>query len=412
MLPDVENDFDAFDRVRQRHSIVSYALSFFRGYCRVLCLASCLLLSMLIIASTYSALSALPPTLSGAGCDALLAPGHAQNRTVGIGYCVQHNAALSTLNRKFSLPADSFRFVVVGDFGRDGLCCQRDVATEMAIACAQLNCSWVLNIGDAFYNDGLLQPNETQVDTSWRDVYLVHPELRTTPYGWFSVLGNHEYRGSPGALLQLAAEDKRFVMPDRNYSKVLQAGAFKMLFVVLDTSPMIPVYHQDNFEADNKMLNSSDGIRTQWDRVPAQLAWLRDTLAAHSDIAVKIVCGHHPVYTSGSHYGEDQGFLRQYLAPVLEQFKVSVYFSGHDHNLQYHHKSASSVYYFGSGAGSKVEGSFVQPDDGLRFFEQVNGFLAVEASAAGVRVAVVDYTGLVLLIVDVPVSTAQAAAST
>ena len=109
------------------------------------------------------------------------------------------------------------------------------------------------------------------------------------------------------------------------------------------------------------------------------------------------------MYTSGSHYMEDQGYLRQYIAPILEEFNVLAYFSGHDHNLQYHHKFSWNTHYFGSAAGSKVEGSFVQADEGLVYFEQMNGFLAVSANKLTVRVAYVDYTGAVLYMLDVPV---------
>ena len=367
---------------------------------------------MVVIARSYARLSIVPPSAGGEGCDWLLSKSHTSNRTVSHAMCVSHDAGLrgssSALAREFAPPHydddDTLSFVVLGDFGRDGHCCQRDVAVEMARACSVLNCSFVLNTGDAFYGHGLLAEDEEQVRTSWRDVYLVHPELNATEHGWLSMLGNHEYRGSAEAVLRLAAADARFVMPGRNYSKLLQSGVVRVLVIVLDTSPMIDAYRREGLAGDNRMVGQRDGVKTQWHNVPAQLAWLRATLAAHADVAIKLVAGHHPVYTSGAHYGEDDDFLRLHLAPLLEEYRVAAYFCGHDHNLQYHRpSSASAVHYFGSAAGSKVNNPMARVDDGLRFFAQVPGFMAVRATLQQVHVAIVDYAGAVLYAVDIAV---------
>ncbi len=57
--------------------------------------------------------------------------------------------------------------VAIGDWGRDGFCCQRDVALEMALVAEKFDIPFVLNTGDNFYENGLR--NLAQFDTSFRD---------------------------------------------------------------------------------------------------------------------------------------------------------------------------------------------------------------------------------------------------
>jgi tartrate-resistant acid phosphatase type 5 len=233
------------------------------------------------------------------------------------------------LDKIISQPlATSVRFLVVGDWGRDGFCCQRDVAHEMARAAATIRPNFVANSGDSFYEYGLESEFEEQVKTSWEHIYLKHDSLKQLE--WFSVLGNHEYRGSVPAVLRVNKVNPKFVMSDRFYDHVFRSedGSFSLHFFFIDTNPMIKAYHQSGYDdrADT-MLNHKDGISTQWSRVDEQINWLSDGLNK-STAQVKVVMGHHPVFTSGSHYHEDELFLRNTLSPIFERNNVLVYFSG------------------------------------------------------------------------------------
>jgi hypothetical protein len=42
-----------------------------------------------------------------------------------------------------------------------------------------------------------------------------------------------------------------------------------------------------------------------------------------------LVAGHYPVVSMGEHGDTDE--LKQYLVPLLEQYRVNAYFDGHDH---------------------------------------------------------------------------------
>lgn len=66
-------------------------------------------------------------------CSSYESPPHTKNRSVSKQFCVAHRNNDAQLIKE-SLDASnnaSLTFLVLGDFGRDGYCCQRDVAVEM-----------------------------------------------------------------------------------------------------------------------------------------------------------------------------------------------------------------------------------------------------------------------------------------
>lgn len=64
-----------------------------------------------------------------------------------------------------------------------------------------------------------------------------------------------------------------------------------------------------------------------------------------------LVAGHYPVYSSGEH--SDTSELVTYLLPLLRQYGVHAYLSGHDHVSE--HLSRDGVEYFVVGAGSMAD---------------------------------------------------------
>ena len=67
---------------------------------------------------------------------------------------------------------------------------------------------------------------------------------------------------------------------------------------------------------------------------PAQLAWVRDTLARPREPQVRwrIVAQHHPPLSAGYH-GSDES-SRALLVPLFERYDVDLVLAGHDHDYQ------------------------------------------------------------------------------
>jgi len=70
-----------------------------------------------------------PP--SNMACSKLQSPPHTRNRSVSKQLCITHHDNDAAKIREHLAGENGLAFMVVGDFGRDGFCCQRDVAIEM-----------------------------------------------------------------------------------------------------------------------------------------------------------------------------------------------------------------------------------------------------------------------------------------
>ena len=62
-----------------------------------------------------------------------------------------------------------------------------------------------------------------------------------------------------------------------------------------------------------------------------QLEWL-DTALARAEAPWRIVCSHHPLYSSGVHGNTDR--VRELLEPLLSRHQVDVVLAGHDHHYE------------------------------------------------------------------------------
>jgi hypothetical protein len=308
-------------------------------------------------------------------------------REVEVRLCVDHaalrNAARSVLNQ-------SLAFVAIGDWGRDGFCCQRDVALEMSRAAQQTSAAFVVNTGDSFYPMGLDASADPQVRSSWRDMYLSQPGLRALP--WLSVLGNHEYYARSAAVLELhgAGATPEWRMPARYYA---WRASDELHLVLLDTTPCLAIYETDSKAQDARDFLATTG-RTPASYLREQLAFVRAELA-HSRATWKIVVGHHPAFSSSEHHGEDAGVLRRELAPLLQELGVAAYLNGHDHGLELHRPGGDSgPVYALSGGGSQVRRDMAQRDEGLVFrYGASGGFLSVSLNATLLALTFIDDQG-------------------
>ena len=63
---------------------------------------------------------------------------------------------------------------------------------------------------------------------------------------WYPVCGNHEYRGNTQAVVDYAKVSRRWEMPAKYYTKVLEDDGVTVRLVFVDTTPMIDKYRKDS----------------------------------------------------------------------------------------------------------------------------------------------------------------------
>ncbi|RYY83107.1 hypothetical protein EON63_11985 [archaeon] len=125
---------------------------------------------------------------------------------------------------------------------------QEDLANAMADH-AELTYphpSFVLALGDNFYNDGVSSPEDPLWNTLWKNIYLKNHTFLRLP--WYPVLGNHDYGGGNGyALAQIQrtyehTDDNSWQFFDTHYtirySIPNSHGHVQLVFV--DTTTLAP----------------------------------------------------------------------------------------------------------------------------------------------------------------------------
>lgn len=125
-----------------------------------------------------------------------------------------------------------------------------------------------------------------------------------------------------------------------------------------------------------------------------QLEWIKQTLR-DSRADYLIVAGHHPVLSAGIH--GNTPYLVSKLKPLLEENDVTVYLSGHDHNLQHLKEEHSNVHYFVTGNGnfySPLEGHRWKVQSSLKFFNgQTGAFTLLEATPEFLTISQINDRG-------------------
>ncbi|CAN8068392.1 unnamed protein product [Agarophyton chilense] len=306
------------------------------------------------------------------------------NPVVGHDLCVVHRKNSGTI-----APEPGLRFQLVGDWGRDGMCCQRDVAIEMASYARVSKPRFIVSVGDNFYNDGILSAADGQIDRSWRDVYLKYDELKVP---WKMSLGNHDYNGNVSAQEVLGRDDVFWQMKKRYNFDTYQDNGNSVFIAYLDTTVMY--YSEQQLKAFREQVSAE--YRDE------QIAQLQTALR-ESDARWKIVIGHHPLQSSGENSLSEASNLRQMrqvLLRTLQTHNVSAYFSGHEHLLE--HMQIGQLPTFISGAGSKISSVRRALNDSVFSLDR-QGFLdvVIRNDSDVMKVRFVDLTGAIVHRVNV-----------
>ena len=227
---------------------------------------------------------------------------------------------------RFADGEPSVSFFAIGDTGFGGEILRANAA-GMERAAEERPVGFALLLGDNFYLEGV----QTTEDPRWKEIFEDGFPGKALAVPFYAVLGNHDHRGSIEAQIAYTKKSTRWKMPARWYTFTvpLKDGASAQFFA-LDTQPIHHGWGEGAEEAD----------------------WLESELL-RSKARWKIVFGHHPFLSHGSH-GATPELAR--IAPMLERHHVDLALSGHDHDLQVIRSKAGWVQVV-SGAGCSTRDS-------------------------------------------------------
>ncbi|KAK4488945.1 hypothetical protein RD792_004736 [Penstemon davidsonii] len=274
-------------------------------------------------------------------------------------------------------------FLVVGDWGRRGDFNQSEVAFQMGKIGEKLDIDFVVSTGDNFYDDGLKGENDPNFLDSFSNIFTA----KSLQKQWFSVLGNHDYRGD--AVAQLSSSLRKI---DSRWfclrSFVVNAEIAELFFV--DTTPFVNDYftipeHTYDWRGVTPIKSYTANV-------------LKDLELAlkKSRAKWKIVVGHHAIRSIG-HHGDTRELVQR-LLPILQAYNVDLYMNGHDHCLERISDHKSPIQFLTSGAGSKAWRGDVKltNDEGVKFFYDGQGFMSVQLNKKNLEIVFYDVFGRVL----------------
>lgn len=294
-------------------------------------------------------------------------------------------AMKSLAQEKIKTDPAAVNFILMGDWGRNGADHQKEVARQMGKTASEASVDFIIAAGDNFYPEGVASEMDPLWKYSFEDIYTDF----SLQWDWYPVLGNHDYGANPQAQVAYSKISRRWQMPARYYSKIIQAGSedAQILFVFIDTTPLIKGY----YKGEGHQVHDQDST--------AQKKWIEATLRdAPSTVKWKFVVGHHPMYTGGSRTeNHDTRSIRQSLQPLFEKYKVDAYLTGHEHSLQ-HMIAPDNVHHFISGAASEITPARMLPIS--KFAKSQYGFMLFSVYPKNARVQVIDYEGNLLYMTE------------
>ncbi|KAL5545087.1 hypothetical protein UlMin_008871 [Ulmus minor] len=278
----------------------------------------------------------------------------------------------------------SLTFLVIGDWGRRGLFNQSQVAFQMGKIGENLDINFVVSTGDNFYDNGLTSEYDTAFEESFTKIYTA----KSLQKQWYSVLGNHDYRGDAEAQLSplLRKIDSRWLCLR---SFIVNSELAEIIFV--DTTPFVEAY-----------FSNPEGHTYDWRGISSRKTYIQDLLKdvelalKESSAKWKIVVGHHAIRSVG-HHGDTLELIDQ-LLPILQANDVDFYINGHDHCLEHISDSNSPLQFLTSGAGSKAWRGDTKGlnKEGIKFFYDGQGFMSVQLTQTEAKFAFYDVFGKAL----------------
>jgi len=259
------------------------------------------------------------------------------------------------------------RLLVLGDFGRCGQFqgtvvpfrkakeanreeCENQtrLVPALAAAAAAIHAQAVLNVGDAFYSDGLASVSDDYFRGSFMDVYD-RDRFPSLDIPWHGIMGNHEHHSANiSCHLDPALRERDPRWHAYFEGSLLFPSVDRPLVevVLLDTTPFAEKYLNqagakpgDTCEhrfSEQRKLGATPSNPASWQiELRRQLDLLEQRLVAARNRGVPwlVVMGHNPIRSNGDH--GDEASLVALLDPLLWEYGVAAYINGHDHHMEH-----------------------------------------------------------------------------
>ncbi len=269
---------------------------------------------------------------------------------------------------------------MVNDMGRNGYYDQKTIAELMGTMAETIGPECVIAAGDVHHFNGVASVKDPLWTTNYELIYS-HPELMLD---WFSVCGNHEYRGNTQAVLDYAKVSRRWMIPSKYYTKVFNDHGTTLRIVFLDTTPLIDKYR-------NNPDVYPDACKEDMQK---QLTWLDQTLSKAKEDWI-IVVGHHPIYAETGKSASERLDMQKRVMPILHKYNnVAIYACGHIHNFQHIKMKGDAIDYVVNSAGALSRK--VKPIEGTVYCSPEPGFSVIAASKSKLNLYMIDKKGNIL----------------
>ena len=270
-------------------------------------------------------------------------------------------------------------FFLANDLGRNGYYDQKPIAELMGNMAEQIDIECVIAAGDVHHFEGVRSVSDPLWMTNYELIYS-HPELMIP---WYSILGNHEYRGNTQAVIDYTNVSARWNMPARYYTKTFENDGVSVRLVMLDTAPLISKYHKDTEQYP-------DACKQDLDR---QLAWADSVLTVAKEDWV-LVIGHHPIYAETPKNNSERSDMQNRLDTILCKHRVDMYLCGHIHNFQHIRMPGNNIDYIVNSSASLSRE--VKPIKGTLFCSGEPGFSLITADKNSLSLHMIDKEGKVI----------------
>lgn len=260
--------------------------------------------------------------------------------------------------------SSGLKFFVFGDSGT-GSPAQLKVAAAMEKRCNDEGpYDGILMLGDNVYQAGVASTE----DPLWQErVFQPYGSTCLEKLPIYAVLGNHDYKGNPGAQVEMSLVSKRWFMPNRFYS--VRFG--NLLTLVAFDSEISEFCFRPQFCTYDYMLKAVRDYPATW----------------------TLVMSHHPLISSSSRgHGHSGGFREWFIKPVMCS-RADGWLAGHAHHMEHRADEDCRMEFFLSGGAGADLYPVTAAKGPVKFAESVHGFMELTLTQEIMTAAFYDAEG-------------------